>query len=180
MLAFATLHAVLEGNALTSCADRCHLCSFIQGHGCCADPNRCDRAFVGNTIGQANAVSDKVLDLRECVVAGKNLKGLTLSGALLVGADLCASLRSCLVILDHPRAPAVSAGGPATGPNCQFRGCGYGLFSCIDMLQDCCTWPPSHAFSLTCVMQHGQEQRPAARTYLVLSAGAARTCRRWS
>ena len=53
-----------------------------------ADPNRCDRAFVGNTIGQANAVSDKVLDLRECVVAGKNLKGLTLSGALLVGADL--------------------------------------------------------------------------------------------
>ena len=56
--------------------------------GCGADPNRCDRAFVGNTIGQANAVSDKVLDLRECVVAGKNLKGLTLSGALLVGADL--------------------------------------------------------------------------------------------
>lgn len=54
----------------------------------CADPNRCDRAFVGNTIGQANAVSDRVLDLRECVVAGKNLKGLTLSGALLVGADL--------------------------------------------------------------------------------------------
>lgn len=25
-----------------------------------ADPNRCDRAFIGNTIGQANAVSDKV------------------------------------------------------------------------------------------------------------------------
>ena len=60
-----------------------------------ADPNRCERAFVGNTIGQANAVSDKVLDLRECVVAGKNLKGLTLSGALLVGADLCAPSLSC-------------------------------------------------------------------------------------
>ena len=30
-----------------------------------SDPARCERAFVGNTIGQANAVSDKVLDLRE-------------------------------------------------------------------------------------------------------------------
>lgn len=27
-----------------------------------ADPNRCERAYVGNTIGQANAVSDKVRD----------------------------------------------------------------------------------------------------------------------
>lgn len=55
-----------------------------------ADPNRCDRAMVGNTIGQANAVSDTVLDLRMCKLAGKNLQGLTLSGALLVDADLCA------------------------------------------------------------------------------------------
>lgn len=52
------------------------------------DPNRCDRAMVGNTIGQANAVSDTVLDLRMCNLAGKNLQGLTLSGALLVDADL--------------------------------------------------------------------------------------------
>lgn len=55
-----------------------------------ADPNRCDRAMVGNTIGQANAVSDTVLDLRMCQLQGKNLQGLTLSGALLVHADLCA------------------------------------------------------------------------------------------
>ena len=45
--------------------------------------------MVGNTIGQANAVSDTVLDLRMCQLQGKNLQGLTLSGALLVDADLC-------------------------------------------------------------------------------------------
>jgi uncharacterized protein YjbI with pentapeptide repeats len=43
---------------------------------------------VGNTIGQANAVSDKILDLRDCVLAGKDLSGKTLSGALISGADL--------------------------------------------------------------------------------------------
>ena len=34
--------------------------------GCAAhtDPNRCERGFDGNTIGQANGVSDKVLDIR--------------------------------------------------------------------------------------------------------------------
>ncbi|KAK9806317.1 hypothetical protein WJX72_010158 [[Myrmecia] bisecta] len=52
------------------------------------DPNRCDRAFVGNTIGQANAVSDKVLDLRKCNLHGKDLQAVVLSGALLVDADL--------------------------------------------------------------------------------------------
>ena len=45
-----------------------------------ADPNRCERAFVGNTIGQANAVSDKILDLRFCMLGGKDLSGKTLSG----------------------------------------------------------------------------------------------------
>lgn len=44
------------------------------------DPNRCDRGFVGNTIGQANAVSNKPLDLRYCKYAGANLSGKTLSG----------------------------------------------------------------------------------------------------
>ena len=44
------------------------------------DPNRCERAFVGNTIGQANAVSDKALDLRFCDLKGKDLSGKTLSG----------------------------------------------------------------------------------------------------
>ncbi|PRW51057.1 Thylakoid lumenal kDa chloroplastic [Chlorella sorokiniana] len=52
------------------------------------DPNRCERAYVGNTIGQANAVSDKVLDLRFCKLSGANLRGKTLSGALIAGADL--------------------------------------------------------------------------------------------
>jgi hypothetical protein len=44
------------------------------------DPNRCDRGFVGNTIGQANAVSNKPLDLRFCKYSGANLSGKTLSG----------------------------------------------------------------------------------------------------
>lgn len=37
---------------------------------------------------QANAVSDKLLDLRECKLQGSDLSGKTLSGALLLGADL--------------------------------------------------------------------------------------------
>jgi uncharacterized protein YjbI with pentapeptide repeats len=37
---------------------------------------------------QANAVSDKVLDLRKCNYAGKDLSGKTLSGALLKDAVL--------------------------------------------------------------------------------------------
>ena len=48
------------------------------------DPNRCERAFVGNTIGQANAVSDKTLDLRKCEYDNVSVKGITLSGALMV------------------------------------------------------------------------------------------------
>jgi hypothetical protein len=38
----------------------------VHAHVLCAAPDRCDRGFVGNTIGQANAVSDKILDLRLC------------------------------------------------------------------------------------------------------------------
>ncbi|CAK0785731.1 hypothetical protein CVIRNUC_008942 [Coccomyxa viridis] len=52
------------------------------------DPNRCERAYTGNTIGQANAVSDKILDLRQCNFTGKNLSGKVLSGALLKEATL--------------------------------------------------------------------------------------------
>ncbi|GIL88464.1 hypothetical protein Vretimale_15375 [Volvox reticuliferus] len=52
------------------------------------DPNRCDRGYVGNTIGQANAVSDKILDLRLCSYKGKDLHGRVLAGALLSDADL--------------------------------------------------------------------------------------------
>lgn len=52
------------------------------------DPNRCERAFVGNTIGQANAVSDKVLDLRKCKYEpGADMAGKTLSGALMVNTQ---------------------------------------------------------------------------------------------
>jgi len=52
------------------------------------DPNRCERAFVGNTIGQSNAVSDRVLDLRFCELPGADLHGVTLSGALVSDANL--------------------------------------------------------------------------------------------
>lgn len=52
-----------------------------------SDPKRCERGFVGNTIGQANAVSDKILDLRQCVYKGKNLSGKVLAGALMSDAD---------------------------------------------------------------------------------------------
>jgi len=51
------------------------------------DPNRCERAFVGNTIGQANAVSDKVLDLRKCSYENADLSTKTLSGALMVNTN---------------------------------------------------------------------------------------------
>ncbi|KXZ52982.1 hypothetical protein GPECTOR_8g353 [Gonium pectorale] len=52
------------------------------------DPNRCDRGYVGNTIGQANAVSDKILDLRLCSYAGKDLHGRVLAGALMAETDM--------------------------------------------------------------------------------------------
>jgi hypothetical protein len=55
-----------------------------SGH---ADPNRCERGFVGNTIGQANAVSDKVLDLRNCAYQNADLRAKVLSGALMSGAN---------------------------------------------------------------------------------------------
>lgn len=51
------------------------------------DPNRCARGFVGNTIGQANAVSDKPLDLRYCDFRGADLRTKTLSGAFMVDTD---------------------------------------------------------------------------------------------
>ena len=52
------------------------------------DPNRCEKAFVGNTIGQANGVADTLLDLRFCDYQNDktNLKGKTLSAALMPDA----------------------------------------------------------------------------------------------
>lgn len=59
------------------------------------EPNRCERAFVGNTIGQANGVYDKPLDLRFCDYTNEKtkLKGKSLSAALMSeakfdGADM--------------------------------------------------------------------------------------------
>ena len=40
---------------------------------------------------QANAVSDKLLDLRKCKLQGANLSGKTLSGGIFVDADLSGS-----------------------------------------------------------------------------------------
>lgn len=52
------------------------------------DPNRCEKAFVGNTIGQANGVANTLLDLRFCDFSNDmtNLKGKTLSAALMASA----------------------------------------------------------------------------------------------
>lgn len=59
------------------------------------DPSRCERAFVGNTIGQANGVYDKAIDLRFCDYTNEksNLKGKSLAAALMSeakfdGADM--------------------------------------------------------------------------------------------
>lgn len=52
------------------------------------DPDRCERAFVGNTIGQANGVYDTPIDLRFCDFTNEklNLKGKSLTAALMSGA----------------------------------------------------------------------------------------------
>ncbi|KAH9325631.1 hypothetical protein KI387_005809, partial [Taxus chinensis] len=52
------------------------------------DPNRCERAFVGNTIGQANGVYDKPIDLRFCDFTNEktNLRGKSLAAALMSDA----------------------------------------------------------------------------------------------
>ena len=106
---------------------------------------------MGNTIGQANAVSDKVLDLRECVVAGKNLKGLTLSGALLVGADLCASLKFCPVEFQDKRAPEVTAAPDPDGSHRRFcgRDDAVAMGSSCAMLLDCLA-PSQHVVVRFC------------------------------
>lgn len=47
-----------------------------------------------NDILQANAVSDKLLDLRSCVYTGKNLADKVLSGALVSEADFSKTVMS--------------------------------------------------------------------------------------
>ncbi|KAJ7238496.1 hypothetical protein O6H91_05G089200 [Diphasiastrum complanatum] len=57
------------------------------------DPSRCEKAYIGNTIGQANGVADKLLDLRSCDFTNikDNLKGKTLSAALMADAKFDAA-----------------------------------------------------------------------------------------
>lgn len=52
------------------------------------EPNRCEKAYVGNTIGQANGVYDKPIDLRFCDYTNdkSNLKGKSLAAALMSNA----------------------------------------------------------------------------------------------
>ncbi|XP_044488031.1 thylakoid lumenal 17.4 kDa protein, chloroplastic [Mangifera indica] len=52
------------------------------------EPNRCERAYIGNTIGQANGVYDKPIDLRFCDYSNdkSNLKGKSLAAALMSDA----------------------------------------------------------------------------------------------
>ncbi|CAN0921431.1 Thylakoid lumenal 17.4 kDa protein, chloroplastic, partial [Linum grandiflorum] len=51
------------------------------------EPDRCEKAYVGNTIGQANGVYDKPIDLRFCDFSNdkSNLKGKSLAAALMSG-----------------------------------------------------------------------------------------------
>ncbi|KAK4793349.1 hypothetical protein SAY86_023784 [Trapa natans] len=52
------------------------------------EPDRCEKAYVGNTIGQANGVYDKPIDLRFCDYTNEksNLKGKSLAAALMSDA----------------------------------------------------------------------------------------------
>ncbi|KAL5232395.1 hypothetical protein ABZP36_031171 [Zizania latifolia] len=77
------------------------------------EPNRCERAFVGNTIGQANGVYDKPLDLRFCDYTNKktNLKGKSLAAALMSDAKFDGADMSEVVM---SKAYAVGASFKAT------------------------------------------------------------------
>merc|ERR1711924_62936 len=55
------------------------------------DPQHCERAFMGQHGGQANAVQDRPLDLRECALPSADLKAKTLSGALMSKSDFSGS-----------------------------------------------------------------------------------------
>ena len=76
------------------------------------DPERCERAYVGNTIGQANAVSDRILDLRKCTFTDKDLSTKTLSGALMVDADFKGANMTEVVM-----SKAYAVGADFTGAN---------------------------------------------------------------
>jgi uncharacterized protein YjbI with pentapeptide repeats len=85
-LAAALAAAALSGAALLPCPPPARA-DFRLPPIDRKNANRCADAYTGNTIGQANAVSNTVLDLRECVLTKANLSGKTLSGALMSDAD---------------------------------------------------------------------------------------------
>lgn len=52
------------------------------------DPFRCERAYDGNTIGQANGVTgDKGLDLRECNLSKASFTEVNFAGAVMFDAN---------------------------------------------------------------------------------------------
>ncbi|KAM7268066.1 hypothetical protein ACFE04_010232 [Oxalis oulophora] len=81
------------------------------------DPDRCERAYVGNTIGQANGVYDKAIDLRFCDYTNDktNLKGKSLSAALMSGAKFDGADMS-EVVMSKAYAAGASFKGDSTIP----------------------------------------------------------------
>lgn len=51
-----------------------------------ADKTRC--VFQGSNMGQSNAARDKLYDLRECKLSGKDASGLDLSGVIMTNTDV--------------------------------------------------------------------------------------------
>lgn len=86
------------------------------------DPKRCDRAFVGNTIGQANGVYDKAIDLRFCDYTNEkvNLKGKSLAAALMSDAKFDGADMSEVVM---SKAYAVGASFKGTNTHLSLHSC---------------------------------------------------------
>lgn len=51
-----------------------------------ADKNRC--VLKSSNMGQANAARDKLYDLRECKLSGKDASGYDLSGVIMTNTDV--------------------------------------------------------------------------------------------
>ncbi|XP_065861472.1 thylakoid lumenal 17.4 kDa protein, chloroplastic isoform X4 [Euphorbia lathyris] len=85
------------------------------------EPDRCEKAFIGNTIGQANGVYDKPIDLRFCDYTNEksNLKGKSLAAALMSDAKFDGADMSEVVM---SKAYAVGASFKGT-PAMTSRGC---------------------------------------------------------
>ncbi|RZC70891.1 hypothetical protein C5167_034071 [Papaver somniferum] len=80
---------VVDGSSgLNPCVDDHKFLNSLRLPPLSTDPDRCEHAFVGNTIGQANGVYDTPIDLRFCDFTNEklNLKGKSLTAALMSGA----------------------------------------------------------------------------------------------